>query len=126
VLDAPMLDFSSTVDDNAAREPLIGPIDVPPTLTWSAKRIAALRYDVDWDALDYLADPSIFDVPTLVFHGDRDLTVPIATSQELAELRPDTVVLVTCSDADHIECWNRDPQNIQAQIVAFLDQHVGT
>jgi pimeloyl-ACP methyl ester carboxylesterase len=126
VFDAPMLDLSATVDDNAAREPLVGPINVPPTLTWTAKKIAQLRYDVDWEALDYLDDPSIFDVPTLVFHGEEDLTIPIATSEQLAELRPDTVELVRCPEADHIECWNVDPQGMQERIVAFLDRHVGS
>lgn len=126
LFDAPMLDLSATVDDNAAREPLVGPINVPPTLAWTAKKIAQLRYDVDWEALDYMDDPSIFDVPTLVFHGEEDLTIPIATSEQLAELRPDTVELVRCPEADHIECWNVDPQGMQERIVAFLDRHVGS
>jgi hypothetical protein len=121
VLDAPMLDFSSTVDDNATREPLIGPITVPPTLTWAAKRIAQLRYGVDWEALDYLEDPSIFAVPTLVFHGEEDLTIPIVTSEALAEEAPDAVELVRCPTADHIECWNVDPAGMEQRIVAFLD-----
>jgi pimeloyl-ACP methyl ester carboxylesterase len=81
VLDAPMLDFGATVDDNAAREPLVGPIDVPPTLTTTAKWLASMRYDVDWDALDYLTDTGIFDVPTLVLHGVDDRTIPISTSR---------------------------------------------
>jgi pimeloyl-ACP methyl ester carboxylesterase len=126
VFDAPMLDFSATVDDNAAREPLVGPINLPPTLTWAAKWIADVRYDVHWDELDYLEDPSIFDVPTLVFHGEDDLTIPIATSEQLAELRPDTVELVRCPEADHTECWNVDPKGTVERVVAFLDQAVGS
>ena len=94
VFDAPMVDFSQTVDDNAAREPLIGPIDVPPTLTWTAKWLTELRFDVDWEALDYLDDPSIYDVPTLVLHGTDDLTIPIGTSEQLASAAPDTVTLI--------------------------------
>jgi fermentation-respiration switch protein FrsA (DUF1100 family) len=125
VLDAPMLDFSATVDDNASREPLIGPITVPSTLTWTAKRIADLRFDVSWGALDYLDEASLFDVPILVFHGEQDLTIPITTSEQLAKLRPDTVELVRCPKADHIECWNVDPVAMQERIAAFLDQTVG-
>jgi len=121
VLDAPMLDFSQTVDDNAAREPLVGPIDVPPTLTSTAKWLAALRYDVEWGALDYLEDPSIFDMPTFIMHGTDDLTVPIATSRQLAAAAPDTVTLVECPGADHIECWNLDPAAAEERVVAFLD-----
>jgi len=127
VLDSPMLDFSRTVDDNASREPLVGPIDVPPTLTWAAKQLAALRFDVDWLSLYYLtAGAAQFDVPTLVFHGEDDLTIPIATSEQLAELRPDTVELVRCPEADHIECWNVDPKGTVERVVAFLDQAVGS
>lgn len=119
VLDAPMLNFSSTVDDNAAREPLVGPITVPPSLTWSAKRIAALRYDVAWDDLDYIT-PWTVDVPTLIIHGDEDLTVPIATSREAAQRYPETITLRVCPGADHVECWNSDPDAMQALVTGFL------
>lgn len=121
-LDAPMLNFSQTVDDNAAREPLVGPITVPPTLTWSAKTIADLRFDVGWSELDYLDDPGLADVPTLILHGDVDLTVPVATSRDAASRYPDTVTLVECPGADHIECWNLDPEGYEAMVVAFLAQ----
>ncbi len=126
VLDAPMLNFSATVDDNASREPLVGPITVPSSLTAVAKWIAARRFDVDWNALDYLATPQIFDVPTLVFHGTDDTTVPIATSEELAQLKPTTVTLVTCPGANHIECWNLDPGAYERRMLGFLDQAVGS
>jgi pimeloyl-ACP methyl ester carboxylesterase len=121
VLDAPMLDFGATVDDNAAREPLVGPIDVPPTLTTTAKWLASMRYDVDWDGLDYLTDTAIFDVPTLVLHGVDDRTIPISTSRALAAAEPGTVTLVECPGADHIECWNVDPVAAEGRVVAFLD-----
>jgi pimeloyl-ACP methyl ester carboxylesterase len=119
-LDAPMLNFSQTVDDNAAREPLIGPIDVPPTLTWTAKWIADLRFDVGWSELDYLDGRGLGAVPTLILHGDEDLTVPIGTSRQAAEAFPDTVTLVECPGADHIECWNLDPPGYEARVTAFL------
>jgi uncharacterized protein len=125
VLDAPMMNFSQTVDDNASRETLIAPLEVPGSLTAVAKWIAERRFGVDWSALDYLATPDIFGVATLVFHGGEDLTVPVATSEELARLRPDTVTLVTCPGADHIECWNLDPRAYQERMAAFLDRRIG-
>jgi hypothetical protein len=115
-----MLDFSTTVDDNASREPLVGPITVPPTLTWVAKRIADLRYDVGWDGLDYLDDGGLGDVPTLIVHGDADTTVPIGTSRTAASRYPATVTLVECPGADHIECWNLDPEGTGALVASFL------
>jgi hypothetical protein len=127
VLDAPMLDFDATVSDNAARETLIGPIHVPPTLTWSAKRIATLRDGVDWGSLRYLEDPQALGVvPVLILHGTEDLTVPIATSREAAARYPATVTLIECDGADHIECWNVDGDALEARVTDFLDQATGS
>jgi uncharacterized protein len=121
VLDAPMLDFSSTVDDNASRETLpIGGLPLPSSLTAVAKAIAGLRFDVDWSSLDYLDDLGAYRVPFLVFHGTGDTTVPIETSRRLAELLPGRVELVECDRAEHIGCWNLDPEAYAAAVQRFL------
>ncbi len=122
ILDAPMLDFSETVDDNASREtlPVIG-LPLPSSLTATAKRIADMRFDIGWDELNYLATPKRYRVPFLVFHGTADTTVPIATSEEFAELRPQLVTLVRCQKAEHIACWNRDPDGYAVHVRSFLD-----
>lgn len=121
VLDAPMLDFSSTVDDNASRETLpIGGLPLPSSLTAVAKAIAGLRFDVDWSSLDYLDDLGAYRVPFLVFHGTGDTTVPIETSRRLAELLPGRVELVECDRAEHIGCWNLDPEAYAAAVERFL------
>ena len=127
VLDAPMLDFSSTVDDNASREPLVGPLNVPPSLTWAARmdRRAAVRRGLGRARLPR-GPVDLRRADARSSTGTDDPTVPIATSQEAAELRPDTVVLgdvrrrATTSSAGTV-----DPQDMQDRIVAFLDQQVG-
>ncbi|MGZ8631464.1 MAG: alpha/beta hydrolase [Actinomycetota bacterium] len=121
ILDAPMLDFSTTVDDNAAREslPVLG-LPLPSSLTAAAKWIADLRFDVDWPALDYLADTSRYEVDFLVFHGTADTTVPIGTSREFAELLPAQVQLIECDGAEHIGCWNLDPAGYAEHVARFL------
>jgi len=124
VLDAPMLDFSETVDDSAAREtlPLIG-LPMPSSLTAVAKRIADARFDVRWEELDYLEDRRAYDgTPFLVYHGVKDATVPIATSRRFARLEPDAVTLVQCPEADHLECWNVDTDRYVREFQVFLDQ----
>jgi uncharacterized protein len=124
ILDAPMLDFSATVDDNASREEIAPGVPLPSSLTAVAKQIAAWRFDVGWDRLDYLAGGATrYDVPFLVFHGTADTTVPIATSEEFADLRPDLVTLVPCPDAEHIACWNLDPEAYASNVTSFLAQH---
>jgi uncharacterized protein len=124
VLDAPMLDFSATVDDNASREtlPLVD-VPLPPSLTAVAKWIADRRWDLRWGELDYLSDTERYgELPFLVFHGEEDTTVPIATSERFAELLPDTVTLIRCADAEHIECWNVGPETYRRELVGFLQE----
>ncbi len=125
ILDAPMLDFSSTVDDNASREtlPVIG-LPLPSSLTATAKWIADLRFGVDWAALDYLGDTSRYRVDFLVFHGTDDTTVPIATSRAFVSLLPSQVELVECQGAEHIGCWNLDPDGYAERIGRFLSSRV--
>ncbi|MFI5392274.1 MAG: alpha/beta hydrolase [Myxococcota bacterium] len=125
ILDAPMLDFSETVDDNAAREEIAPGVPLPSSLTDVAKWIAAKRFDVDWDALNYLADTDAYaDIPFLVFHGTADTTVPIATSREFAALLPDQVQLIEVDRAEHIESWNPDPDAYDSAVRAFLAANV--
>lgn len=121
ILDAPMLDFSTTVDDNASREtlPVIG-APLPPSLTAVAKWMAARRFGVDWQALDYLADTSRYDVSFLVFHGTADTTVPIGTSRRFVQRLPEQVELVECPGAEHIACWNLDPDAYAAAVQGFI------
>ncbi len=121
VLDAPMLDFGETVSFGARQLdlPVLG--HVPESLTWTAKRIAAARFDLDWDALDYLSDPSWLTVPALVFHGTADTTVPVATSRQLVRTKPDLVTLVETRGVEHVRSWNADPAAYDGHVRAFLD-----
>ena len=122
VLDSPMTDLSSTIDYGAEQLdlPVMG---APPTsLVGVAKRIAAVRYDMDWEAVDYLADPFWLTVPALVFQGEDDLRVPAKTAKQLRAAKPDLVTLVEVEDAGHIEAWNKDPQAYDRELTAFLTQ----
>jgi pimeloyl-ACP methyl ester carboxylesterase len=126
ILDAPMLDFSATVDDNASREDVVPGVPLPSSLTAVAKQIAAWRFGVEWDQLNYLANGAKrYDVPILIFHGTADTTVPIATSEAFAKLRPDIVTLVPCPEAEHIACWNLDPEAYATAVTHFLEEQVG-
>jgi uncharacterized protein len=121
VLDSPMLDFAATVSHGASQRslPLIG--HVPESLTWTAKRIATLRYDLDWSEYEYLTDTSWLHVPTLVIHGTNDKTVPLSLSRQLAQARPDHVELVVVPAAGHVASWNTDPDAYDAKLTRFLE-----
>ncbi|HEV2087572.1 MAG TPA: hypothetical protein VGR21_04595 [Cryptosporangiaceae bacterium] len=120
VLDSPMLDFRRTVEYGASQRdlPVVG-LPVPPPLTTVATAIAGWRYDIAWDRIDYL-DGGWLRVPTLIYHGTADLTVPIATSDDLARRRPDLVREVRVAGAEHTESWNADPGDYTAQLASYL------
>lgn len=120
VLDAPALDLSAMVDYGASQFdlPVVG--GVPSSLTWTAKRLAGARYDVDWAAIDYLDSVGWLTVPTLVFHGAEDKKVPISTSRTLARKLPRLVTLHAVPNAGHVESWNVDPAGYERTLTEFL------
>ena len=120
VLDSPMLDLRGTIDYGAKQVPLPVFGSPPASLMWVAERMAAARYDLDWDAVDYLEDTSWLTVPALVFHGEDDLRVPVDTARQLRSDEPDLVTLVEVNGAGHVEAWNKDPQAYDRELAAFL------
>jgi alpha-beta hydrolase superfamily lysophospholipase len=126
VLDAPMLDFSRSVDLGASRQtlPLVG-LPLPQSLTDVAKWIASWRYDVDWGSLNYLRGAGKLQAPILLFHGTADTRVPVATSDQLAHLAGD-VTYVRVAGADHLDSWNLDPARYDRAVQAFVERVLGT
>lgn len=124
ILDAPMLDFEAAVEWQAEDEriPLVG-LPLPFTLLNSAEYIAERRFNVDWEYTDYLEKGMLALPPTLLIHGTEDETVPVATSDALAELRPDAIVdYWRVPNAGHIEAWNVDSEEYERRMLAFLEK----
>src|SRR6266545_2801436 len=114
--------------DHGARDrtlPLLG-VPVPTSLTTVAKAIAGVRYDLDWDRLDYVDRAGRLSVPVLLFHGTADPRLPIAPSQALAAARPDLVTFVPVAGAGHVESWNHDRARYEQATRAFLDRVAAT
>ena len=121
ILDAPMLDFSATVDLGASqrRIPVLG-LPIPGPLTEVAKVISGVRFGLDLGELDYLNRVDELNVPILLFHGDDDDTVPIETSNALAQAWPDLVTYIRVPGAGHVRSWNVDPEAYEAAVRDFL------
>lgn len=113
VLDAPMLSLGDTIEFQA------DDMGVPGLLTATAEQLADWEYDLDLDRLDYLAADDWVRVPTLIFHGTGDDSVPIGTSRRLARDHPDLVRLVETT-AEHVASWNTDPAGYARELSAFL------
>ena len=116
ILEAPMLDFGAVFDREA------GSRGLPGLLTAVSKLIVGFRFDVDWGELNYLKRADELAVPILLFHGDADPTVPVLTSDVLAEARPDIVTYVRASAGGHVRSWNAGPAAYDAEVLHFLQR----
>ena len=114
VLDAPVLDWKSTLEFHAEEMGLPGFLATP--VEWAV----GARIDADWSSLDAIAHPEYFQLPVLLFHGTEDSIVPIATSDELAAELPHWVTYYRVPKAEHTESWNVDPRLYERRLRAFL------
>jgi len=114
ILDAPALDFQAAVRLQA------GDRQVPGLVTDVAETIAAVRYGIDWNALNYLNGAGQLRAPILLFHGEADREVPIETSDALAAARPDLVHYIRTPTAGHVRSWNVGPDAYSAAVMDFL------
>ncbi len=125
VLDAPSLDLTSNIGLAAEAERLPGNLPVPATLTFTASFVASVQTGANLDLMNYLKRDGQLVVPTLVFHGTDDETVPIETSRQLASDRPGTVTLVEIPGANHVEAMTVDPERYTSTLVAFVNTNAG-
>ena len=120
--DSPNINFGETVNFNAAQRelPILG-LPVPSSLAEVAKFITSLRIGVSWGSLDYVATASTsLKAPILVHHGTADMTVPISTSLDFADARPELVRLIQVEGADHVGSYDVDPEKYVEVVLAFL------
>jgi alpha-beta hydrolase superfamily lysophospholipase len=114
VLDAPMLDLSRVIDQAAAE------LHVPGFITYTARFIAEQRFDIKFDDMAYLEAVGQLTTPVLLFHGDDDDRIPVETSDELAEARPDLVTYERVPEAKHVHAWNIDEGRYESALELFL------
>lgn len=84
--------------------------------------IADLRWKIDWEATNHVDQAALHvTVPTLVFHGTSDRTVPIAVSRQFAARVPDRVELIETPAAGHVMSWNANPARYERYLERFLE-----
>ncbi|UCB43537.1 MAG: alpha/beta hydrolase [Dehalococcoidales bacterium] len=116
ILDAPMMNFSATVDLGASQK------GYPVFISAIGQAVSSYRFGIHWEALNYLKRTDRLSSPILLFHGDADIKVPITTSDALAEARSDIVTYVIVEGARHNCAWNTAPDSYEAAVRDFLMQ----
>lgn len=114
ILDSPVLDFEAVIDFGGQQQGYPGP------LVNLGKAFARLRFGTDWQGMNYLRRTQELDAPILLIHGAADPTVPVATSDALAQARPDIVEHFRSEQAAHVRTWNLDAQAYENRLRAFL------
>jgi len=121
VFDSPMLDYAATVHHQASFRTIPGlGTPIPSWLVSSAIWVADIRYGLNAGAMNYLDDTSWLKVPTLVFHGSDDTSVPDWVSEQLKTDHPDLVDLMVFQGAPHVGSWNQDPAAYDQKVQTFL------
>lgn len=85
----------------------------PPTLVALGRQFAAIQSFDSYDRLPQITAPS------LIIHGDRDLLIPVANAQILAQRIPGAQVRII-PDVGHMFFWEKPRESAEA-ICSFLD-----
>ena len=116
VMDSPLLDFGGTLD-------FVGRIrGYPRSIVRIGKAVAAWRFDIDWQRMNYLNRASELRVPILILHGEADDLVPAPISRLLQHARLDIVRYIGFPDAGHARSWNLDSARYESAVRDFLQE----
>jgi pimeloyl-ACP methyl ester carboxylesterase len=123
VLESPVIDWRDVVAAQAIDRRLPTLIARGAVLLLGSARgarITGQATPIDFGRLDFVARAGDLLRPILLLHSDDDGFVPATGSIRLAGLRPDSVTLVSFTEARHTKLWNYDPQRWNAEITAWL------
>lgn len=127
ILDAPVVDWVSVLDNQAKANKLPTPI-ARLTLEmisqpW-ARFITGLETPLDLSRMDWVTRAAELRVPVLLIHSDDDDFVPSGPSHSLARVRADLVTMPEYDRARHTKEWNVDPERWSDDVANFLESKV--
>lgn len=119
IYDSPVLDLEGVVKQWAADE------STPAVVAWLGRRIATVRFGLDWGMMNQLDRTDQFDVRILLMYGAEDPVVPRDQFTSFAEALPGLVVVERFEQGEHTDLWNVDPDRYETAVAEFLFQVVG-
>ena len=84
--------------------------------------LAAWRFGLDWEAMDYLSAVDHVAVPVLVLHGDADSLITVESNRHVyaALTERGNATIEIMPGAQHLGVWNRDRAGFERHVSLFL------
>jgi len=124
ILDAPASSLSDSIDAGADSRTIPGlGWPIPESLEEAAMLIARLRFDLDYDAVDYTDTAGLFDMPLLTFQTSDDQTIPQAVNDRfMTEGSGKAGTYIVVPGVGHVLAWNADPQAYEQAVTEFVEE----
>jgi hypothetical protein len=119
IFDSPVLDLEGVAKRWAAEH------RTPRVVSWLGRRLAAVRFGVDWDMLNQLERTDQFDVRMLLMFGAEDPVTPAEHFTRFAEELSGFVDVERFEQGGHTDLWNIDAERYESSVAAFLLDVVG-
>ncbi len=119
VFDSPVLDLEGVARRWAEET------GTPGVVSWLGRRLAAVRFGVDWDMLNQYERTDQFDVPILLMYGAEDPVTPPDEFIRFVDAIPDLVETERFEQGGHTDLWNIDSTRYDDTIEQFLLDVVG-
>jgi pimeloyl-ACP methyl ester carboxylesterase len=120
IYDSPVLDLEGVAKRWAAEN------STPRPVAWLGRKLAAVRFSMDWNMLNQHERTEQFDVPILLMFGAEDPVTPPEQFTAFAEALPEFVELERFEQGGHTNLWNIDAERFESAIAQFLLEVVGS
>tara|TARA_Y100001001_G_scaffold161284_1_gene185410 strand:- start:2996 stop:4138 length:1143 start_codon:yes stop_codon:yes gene_type:complete len=119
VLESPALDLNGIITAKAKALPF--PIT---TLLPPIKKMVSKLVNLDWSELDYISKASEIETPILLIHSTKDQTVPVAQSDQFANIIPHLYEYLRLEGAPHAASWNFAQHKVESLMKTFISNIV--
>jgi pimeloyl-ACP methyl ester carboxylesterase len=114
IYDSPVLDLEGVAIRWAAEN------STPRPVAWLGRKLAAVRFSMDWNMLNQHERTEQFDVPILLMFGAEDPVTPPEQFTRFAEALPEFVEIERFEQGGHTDLWNIDAERFESTIAQFL------
>ncbi len=119
IYDSPVIDLEEVVRNWAADA------GVPRTVGWLGRRLATVRFGVDWRELDQTRRVDEFDVPMLIMVGGEDTVSDPDVTAVFADEMGDRAAFTRFEQGAHTDLWNIDQIRYEATVRNWLVDLIG-